>query len=61
MCIRDRVKAKLDGYGMRLGLWFNPIVAAKSTRIYREHPEYVVNRDGVDDDWGCLLYTSRCV
>lgn len=54
-----QVKAKLDGYGMRLGLWFNPIVAAKSTRIYREHPEYVVNRDGVDDDWGPIWETEE--
>ena len=45
-----QIKAKLDGYGMKLGLWFNPIVAAKSTAIFREHPEYVVGKIDVDEE-----------
>ncbi len=53
------VKAKLDGYGMKLGLWFNPTVAAKSTALYREHPEYVVNRDGKDSFWGSIWETEE--
>jgi alpha-galactosidase len=38
------VKAKLDAHGMKLGLWFNPVVAALTSAIYREHPEYEMTR-----------------
>jgi alpha-galactosidase len=41
-----RVKARLDGYGMRLGLWFNPTAAAKSSRMYRENADCVKSRGG---------------
>jgi alpha-galactosidase len=34
------VKEKLDGYGMKLGLWFGPTTAAASSRVVREHPEW---------------------
>jgi alpha-galactosidase len=34
------VKQKLDGYGMKLGLWFGPTTAAASSRVVREHPEW---------------------
>ena len=30
------LKAKLDGHGMKLGLWFNPNAAAVSSRVGRE-------------------------
>lgn len=36
-----QVKAKLEGYGMRLGLWFNPTVAAVSSNMYKRN---VINR-----------------
>jgi alpha-galactosidase len=32
-----QVKAKLDGYGMKLGLWFNPTVAALSSGMYHRN------------------------
>ncbi len=54
-----KVKEKLDGYGMKLGLWFNPIVAARSTAIYREHPEYVVNYNGEENYWGRIWETEE--
>lgn len=38
------IKRKLDEHGMKLGLWFNPTVAAVSSRIFREHPEYAMTR-----------------
>lgn len=53
------VKARLDGYGMRLGLWFNPIVAARTTSVCRDHPEWVVSRDGVPNDWGRIWETEE--
>lgn len=40
------IKRKLDGYGMKLGLWFNPTVAALTSKIYLEHPEYVMTYQG---------------
>lgn len=40
------VKHKLDEYGMQLGLWFNPTVAALTSRIYLDHPEYEMTHLG---------------
>ena len=41
------IKAKLDGYGMQLGLWFGPTSAAMSSRMVREHPEWRMSWNGV--------------
>ena len=41
------VKAKLDGYGMKLGLWFNPTVAAVSSKMLTEHEDCIRSHDGV--------------
>ncbi|HEY5587117.1 MAG TPA: alpha-galactosidase [Ruminiclostridium sp.] len=43
-----QVKQKLDEYNMKLGLWFNPTVAAKTSEIYKSHPEYKITQDGKD-------------
>ena len=40
------VKARLDGYGMKLGLWINPTTAAVSSRVVREHPEWRMSDNG---------------
>jgi len=40
------VKAKLDGYGMKLGLWFGPTSAALSSRMLREHRDCVLTWEG---------------
>ena len=40
------VKAKLDGYGMKLGLWIGPTTAAVSSQIVREHPEWRASWNG---------------
>ena len=53
------VKEKLDSYGMKLGLWFNPIVAAKTSKVFLEHPEYVMSRDGKDNFWGKIWETEE--
>lgn len=53
------VKEKLDSYGMQLGLWFNPIVAARTSKIMLEHPEYRMNKNGVDNDWGSIWETEE--
>jgi alpha-galactosidase len=42
-----QVGDKLRSYGMKLGLWFNPTVAACNSRIVTEHPEYRMSINGV--------------
>jgi alpha-galactosidase len=44
------VKQKLDGYGMKLGLWFGPTTAAVSSTVVREHPEWRRSWDGKVED-----------
>jgi alpha-galactosidase len=42
------VKARLDAYGMKLGLWFNPSLVSAGAEIARKHPEYIMKSDGHD-------------
>jgi alpha-galactosidase len=55
------IKRTLDGYGMQLGLWFNPTVAALTSEIYRAHPEYQMTRDGVPREVGKVWETEESV
>jgi alpha-galactosidase len=41
------IKEKLDQYGMKLGLWFNPKAAAVSSRMLANNADCVVTRGGV--------------
>ena len=41
-----QVKAKLDGYGMKLGLWFAPTMAALKSQMLKTHAECVATVDG---------------
>ena len=47
--LRD-IKAKLDGYGMKLGLWFNPTAAAVSSRVVSEHNDCIMSWRGKRGD-----------
>lgn len=40
------LKAKLDEYGMKLGLWFNPTVAAVSSEMRRNHEDCLMTMNG---------------
>jgi alpha-galactosidase len=40
------LKARLDGYGMKLGLWFDPLAAAVSSQLARRHPDCLLTRAG---------------
>lgn len=40
------VKAKLDEYGMKLGLWIGPLEAAASSKVVRGHPEWRISWNG---------------
>ena len=41
-----RLKEKLDGYGIKLGLWIGPTSAAVSSLAYIAHPECKMSLDG---------------
>ena len=41
---------KLNAYGMKLGLWFNPTVAAVSSQMRREHEDCLMTRNGKPHD-----------
>jgi alpha-galactosidase len=41
-----QVREKLADYGMKLGLWFNPTVAARTSKIVLKHPEYKMSKNG---------------
>jgi alpha-galactosidase len=40
------VKAKLDGYGMKLGLWFGPLHAAMSSVMHANHTDCIMSWEG---------------
>jgi alpha-galactosidase len=40
------IRERLDRYGMKLGLWFNPTAAAVSSRMYRNHKDCVRTSNG---------------
>ncbi len=40
------IKEKLDEYDMKLGLWFNPTVAAVSSQMRRRHEDCLMTRNG---------------
>lgn len=40
------LKRRLDGYGMQLGLWFNPTVAALTSQVFQAHPEWEMEWQG---------------
>lgn len=40
------IKAKLDGCGMKMGLWFNPTVAAVSSQMHKRHEDCLMTHNG---------------
>jgi alpha-galactosidase len=44
------IKAKLDEHGMKLGLWFNPTVAAVSSEMRRNHEDCLMTVGGKPHD-----------
>jgi alpha-galactosidase len=40
------INERLGGYGMKLGLWFNPVVAATSSEMYRNFGDCVMTTGG---------------
>ncbi len=44
------IKQTLDGYGMKMGLWFNPTVAAITSRMRRDHEDCLMTNHGRPHD-----------
>jgi alpha-galactosidase len=42
----QEVSKKIQGYGMKLGLWFSPTQASVNSAIVKEHPEYRMSLNG---------------
>jgi alpha-galactosidase len=40
------IKARLDAYGMKLGLWFNPVIAAVSSHMHATHRDCLMSWKG---------------
>jgi alpha-galactosidase len=60
-----QIKAKLDGYGMKLGLWFAPPAAALSSEMLKKHQDCVVTRGGKQPEpheiWGTEKSVDCCM
>jgi len=52
------VKAKLDEYGMKLGLWFNPTVAAVSSKMAKDHADCIRSWNGKQHEPGTVWETE---
>ena len=61
----DPIKARLDQYGMRLGLWFNPTMAAVSSKVLAAHPDDRCTWQGTiappGDVWGSEASYPMCL
>lgn len=59
------IRRRLDKYGMKLGLWFNPTVAALTSRVYLEHPEWEMTWEGKPSArhpiWETEISTGMCL
>ncbi len=58
-CDLKKVRERLDQYGMKLGLWFNPIAASRTSEMYVKHPECVMNWQGEETYWGKIWETEE--
>jgi len=42
--------------GYKAGLWLAPIICEKTSRIYKEHPDWVVSKAGINPGWSGIFY-----
>lgn len=57
----QQVRRKLEGYGMKLGLWFNPIVAAQTSKLLTRNAAYRMSRNGKPDAPAPIWETEESV
>ncbi len=55
----EKIRASLDDRGMRLGLWFNPIIAALTSDVFSEHPDWEMTRGGKPHHRGLVWETEE--
>lgn len=56
-----QVRAKLEGYGMKLGLWFNPTVAAVSSIMYKQNLANRMSHNGKQNEPSEIWETEKSV
>jgi len=56
-----QVKGKISGYGMKLGLWFNPTVAALSSAMYTRNLTNRMSRNGTYGEPSEIWETEQSV
>ncbi len=47
---------EIHGAGYKAGLWLAPIICEKTSRIYREHPDWVLCKAGFNPGWSGIFY-----
>lgn len=55
------ISGRIAEKGMSLGLWFNPIVAAKSSDVVAQHPDWMMSLADVPNEWGEIWGTEASV
>lgn len=50
------ISERIEALGMKFGLWFEPEMANKDSRLYREHPDYLIHTPGRRDSHGRYQY-----
>ncbi|WP_309122252.1 alpha-galactosidase [Paenibacillus sp.] len=56
-----QVKEKLDAYGMKLGLWFDPKAVALTSRAYEQYADCEVSWDGIKEEAHPIWETEASV
>ncbi|MBD2870982.1 alpha-galactosidase [Paenibacillus arenilitoris] len=57
----SRIKEKLDGYGMKLGLWFDPKAVALTSEAYKAYESCIVSWNGVREEPHAIWETEASV
>ena len=45
-CSMGELAKRINGYGMKFGLWFEPEMVNPDSNLYRAHPDWVIHIDG---------------
>lgn len=46
----ERIRRKLESYNMKLGLWFNPTVAARTSALMQKYPDCAAVQEGKEPE-----------
>ena len=47
---------KIHKAGYKAGLWLAPIICEKKSRVYKEHPDWVLRKAGFNPGWSGIFY-----